>query len=60
MGQQKKIQGLSELLYCNSCKCTLEMYDLEDTEGDEIWVMPSGTGDEIILCENCYAAKLQK
>ena len=46
---------MSELLYCDGCDCTLEMYSLEeDIEGDEMWVVPVN-GEEKTYCENCFA-----
>ena len=51
---------MSELLYCDGCKCTLQMWD-EEYEGDDIWVCMrnDGTGEEDYLCENCYAKYLR-
>ena len=50
---------MSELLYCADCGCTLEMYG-EEEEGDEMVFFSGSDGEEKVLCENCYASKLQK
>jgi DNA-directed RNA polymerase subunit RPC12/RpoP len=51
--------GTMSKVKCTGCGRELQEWD-EENEGDEIWMAPNDNGGESILCENCYAKRLQK
>jgi hypothetical protein len=47
-------------IQCTGCGTTLQQWDPDlQEEGDAMWIVPRAGGEDI-LCENCYARRLQK